>query len=270
MKQTSQKAKKINKILDIKGLSFIADKPILDSINWEVNKGERWILMGANGAGKTSLISTICAYTTPSAGNLTVDGNTYSDCNWQKVREKIALVSSHIKRKIEPYESVLDVVVSGKFAMINYWGRITKNLRAEALQKLEYLKIEHIAKSLWLNISQGERQKVMLARALMLNPSVIFLDEPCAGLDPLARINFIKFLDELSNDKSNKAIILATHYVEEIPTSFTHALLLKNGKVLASGKIKDVLTSKNLSETYGAKCTLKKSKGQFKLTFCDS
>jgi len=265
MKETLQKAKKIKKILDIEGLSFIADKPVIQSINWSVNDGERWVLLGANGAGKTSLISTICAYNTPSCGTLTVDGNTYSSYDWQKVREKIALVGSQLKRNIERYEPVLDVVISGKFAMINYWGKVTKALAAEALEKLERLHIGYLAKSSWGYISQGERQKVMLARALMIKPTVIFLDEPCTGLDPVARKNFVKFLDELAKDKSNKAIIMASHYVEEIPPSFTHAIIIKGGKVLVSGKIKDVMTSANLSEAYGQKCILRKTNGYYRL-----
>lgn len=265
MKKTSQKAKEINKILDIRKLTFIADKTIIDSIDWQVNEGERWVLLGANGAGKTSLISTICAYNTPSSGTMTVDGKTYSDYDWQKVREKIALVGSQLKRNIERDETVLEVVISGKFAMINYWGRISKELAAEAMRKLKYLHIGTLANNRWGYISQGERQKVMLARALMVKPTVIFLDEPCTGLDPAARKNFVEFLDELATDRRNKAIIMATHYVEEIPPSFTHAIIIKNGKVLASGKISEVMTSSNLSEAYGQKCTLRKSRGHYRL-----
>ena len=127
MKKTPQKAKKIKKILDIRELSFeVADKKILDAINLEVLAGERWVMLGANGSGKTSLISTICAYNTPSSGAMTVDGKTYSEYDWQKVREKIALVGSQLQRQIDNDEHVVDVVVSGKYAQM--WSSYTESI----------------------------------------------------------------------------------------------------------------------------------------------
>ena len=262
-------AKQINepkKILDIRNLSFIADKPVIDNIDWTVLDGERWVLLGANGAGKTSLISTICAYNTPSSGEMFVDGKEYSNFNWQKMREKIALVGSQLRRAIDRNEKVVDVIVSGKFAQINYFGRITKKLVLEAYEQMKRFGIEYLVDSGWFFISQGERQKVLLARAMMLKPSVVFLDEPCTGLDPIARRAFVNFLDGLCADKSIPAIIMATHYVEEIPPSFTHAIIIKNGKVLACGEIGKVMTSKNLSEAYGAKCVLSKRNGRYMLS----
>lgn len=256
MKKTNQKAKEKKKILDIQKLCFVTDHPVLSNIDWQVFEGERWVLLGANGAGKTSLISTICAYNTPSSGEMTVDGKTYSNYDWQKVRQKIALVGSQIKRSFGANESVLDVVVSGKFAQINYWGRISNALRQEAIAKLRSLGIARLAPRLWSYISQGERQKVLLARALMLTPTIVFLDEPCAGLDPVARKNFIKFLDKLSKNKKIPAIILATHYVEEIPDSFQKAIALKSGRVLFSGDISDVMSSSVMSRIYSSPCLL--------------
>ncbi len=262
-------AKQINapkKILDVRNLSFIADRPIVDGITWTVLEGERWVLLGANGSGKTSLISTICAYNTPSSGEMSVDGKTYASFNWQKMREKIALVGSQLRRAINRDEKVVDVIVSGKFAQINYFGRITKKLVLEAYGQMKRFGIAHLIDSDWFLISQGERQKVLMARAMMLKPSVVFLDEPCTGLDPIARREFVKFLDKLCSDKTIPAIVMATHYVEEIPPSFTHAIIIKGGKMLASGKIEKVMTSKNLSEAYGAECRLSKRGGFYKLS----
>lgn len=254
------------KILDIRNLCFSTEKPILDDINWTVLDGERWVLLGGNGAGKTSLISTICAYNTPSSGEMFVDGKEYSNYNWQKMRERIALVGSQLRRAINRSEKVMEVVVSGKFGQINYWGKITKQLIKEAFEQMKRFGIAHLVDSDWFLISQGERQKVLLARSMMLKPSVVFLDEPCTGLDPIARKEFVGFLGSLCADKSIPAIIMATHYVEEIPPSFTHAIIIKDGKILAQGKIDKVLTSKNLSEAYGAPCKLSKSKGFYKLS----
>lgn len=265
MKESYKKAKEKRKILDIQSLCFETDKKVLDNVNWTVLEGERWVLLGANGAGKTSLLSTVCAYNTPSSGSMCVNGKTYENYDWQKVRQKIALVGSQIKRNIAASESVLDVVISGKFAQINYWGKVTKALVAEAMAKLRSVGLARIADSQWSYISQGERQKVLLARALMLKPSIVFLDEPCAGLDPVARKKFVNFLDKLSARKDIPAIVMATHYVEEIPPSFTRAIAIKRGRVLACGDIRAVMDSDFLSNLYGAKCVLKKNAGRYSL-----
>ena len=245
MAKATRKAKKI---LDLEEISFIADRPVLKDINWTVYEGERWALLGANGSGKTSLISTICAYNTPSSGRMAVAGREYSACNWQDTRRKIALVGGDLRRRIGATEKVVEVIVSGKFAQINYWGKITRPLVMEAYDKMLRLGIENLIDSDWAYISQGERQKVLLARALMLKPSVVFLDEPCSGLDPIARRDFIEFL-----------------YVEEIPPAFGHALIIKGGEILASGKIAEVLNSANLSKAYGAPCKLSKRANSYSL-----
>lgn len=258
-------SKSAQKILDLRNVGFIADKPVLKNINWTVYDGERWALLGANGSGKSSLILTICAYNTPSSGNMAVDGGEYSACNWQDTRRKIALVGEDLRRRIDPTEKVVEVIIGGKFAQINYRGRITRPLVMEAYGKMLQLGIERLIDSEWAHISQGERQKVLLARALMLKPSVVFLDEPCSGLDPVARREFIKFLDSLCSDRSIPAIVMATHYVEEIPRAFSHAIIMKNGGILASGEIAKVLNSKNLSKAYGTSCKLSKHAGSFSL-----
>ena len=260
--------KNAKKILEIQNLSLYSpdgEKRILDGISLEVSKGERWVLLGANGAGKSSLISAVCGYSMPSECLLRVSGLEYSKDNWQRVRERIALIGTHLHREINPDEKVVDAIIGGKFAMINYWGRITKTLILEAYEKMKQTGIAHLVDASWRFISQGEREKVLIARSLMMKPDVIFLDEPCSSLDPVARRNFVEFMDKLAQKKSLPAIILATHYLEEIPPSFTHALILKNGKVLASGKIADVITSKNLSLAYGAKCKVSKRFGRYSL-----
>lgn len=254
----------MKKILDIKDLCFVADKQIiLKDINWRVNEGERWVLLGANGAGKTSLLSTICAYNTPSSGTMTVADKTYSEYDWQKVRERIAIVSAHLNRQINANELVLETVVSGEYAMLNLWGDVSKSVCNKAVAKLEEFKIAHLAASKWGTLSQGERQKVLIARAMMVNPYVIFLDEPCNGLDPIARSEFVGFMNEISRSKKVPAMVLATHHIEEIPPSFTHALVLKDGAVLASGKIAEIINSKTLSTAYGVKVKVFKKAGKF-------
>lgn len=130
---------------------------------------------------------------------------------------------------------------------------------------MKELGIGNLVDDRWEYISQGERQKALIARALMLKPSVVFLDEPCTGLDPVARAKFVEFLDSLAASPKIPAIVMATHYVEEIPPSFSHAIIIKGGKVLVSGEISKVLTSKNLSEAYGAECALSRRNGRYEL-----
>lgn len=259
----------MKKVLDIRDLSFVvADKQILKGVCWQVQKGERWALLGANGAGKTSLLSTICGYNTPSCGTMSVDGKTYSEYEWQKVRERIAIVSSQLNRQIGPTETVLETVVSGAYAMLNFWGDASAEVCRRAIRKMSELEIGHLAPSLWGRISQGERQKVLIARALMVRPAVIFLDEPCTGLDPVARDRFVAFMDSVSSSGKIPAVVLATHHVEEIPPSFTHAIVLKGGTVLKSGEIGSVVASDTLSEAYGAKCRVSRRGGRFSLRVC--
>ena len=263
-------AKKAKEILEMQNLSlysFESGEKILDKISLTVENGQRWVLLGANGAGKSSLISAICGFSMPDECLLRVSGFEYSKDNWSKVREKIALIGTHLHREINADEKVVDTIISGKFAMINFWGKITKNLILEAYEKMKQMGIEHLIDSSWKFISQGERQKVLIARSLMTKPDVIFLDEPCSALDPVARRNFVRFLDKLGRKKTIPAIIMATHYLEEIPSSFTHAIILKKGAVLASGEINEVLTDKNLTRAYGAKCKVLKDKnGMFSLS----
>ncbi len=261
--------KKAKKILEIQNLSLYSpdgEKLILDNICVDINDGERWVLLGANGAGKSSLISAVCGFSMPSECLLRVSGFEYSKDNWQQVRERIALIGTHLHREINPDEKVVDAIIGGKFAMINYWGKITKPLIFEAYKQMKRFGIAHLIDASWRFISQGEREKVLIARALMMKPDVVFLDEPCSALDPVARRNFVGFMDKLAQKKSIPAIVLATHYLEDIPSSFTHALVLKNGNVLASGKIGDILNSETLSSAYGAKCKVSRRNGVFSLS----
>ena len=258
--------KNAKKILEIEKLSLYAPDSgakILKSISWSINSGERWVLLGANGAGKSSLISAICGYSMPAECLLRVAGLEYSKDNWREVRERIALVGTHLHRGINGGEKVVDVIISGKFAMINYWGRITRQLVLEAYSKMRQLGIAHLIDSEWRHISQGEREKVLIARSLMTKPDVVILDEPCSALDPVARRNFVRFLDRIGRHKTPHAMILATHYIGEIPPCFTHALVLRRGSVMAAGEIGKVVNSETLSKAYGAECKVSRRNGMF-------
>ena len=235
---------------------------ILDDLSWQVKRGEHWTILGANGSGKTSLLSALTAYLTPTAGNVELLGQKYGYSNWPELRRKIGLVSSSIRQWMADDELALQTIVSGKYAMIDYWGRITTSDRRQARRILNQIECGYIADRPWAYLSQGERQRVLIGRALMARPRLLILDEPCAGLDPAAREHFLQFLDRLGRRSHAPTLILVTHHVEEIMPVFSHVLILKAGKVLASGSKRDVLNSAGLSKAFEARVRLRATAGQ--------
>ena len=240
-------------ILAIRDLTIQrGDTRILDAITWSVQRGEHWVMLGANGSGKTSLLSALTGYLSPTCGDVTVLGQTFGESDWRELRTHIGLVSSSVRQMLPDHESALITVIRGKYAMIDYWGRIKAVDRTAATRILRQIEAEHLADRPWLVLSQGERQRILIGRALMARPRLLILDEPCAGLDPVAREHFLAFLQRLGERRGAPALIFVTHHVEEIMPVFTHALLLREGRLLAAGKKRAVLTSARLSETFAA------------------
>jgi len=239
---------------------------ILDGVGWRVARSEHWAILGANGSGKTSLLSALTGYLMPTAGEIFLLGKIYGKSDWRELRKKIGLVSSSVRQMMSGDEPALETVASGKFAMIDFWGRLSRTDRAEAAKLLKQIECGHLAERPWRVLSQGERQRVLIGRALMANPKILILDEPCAGLDPAAREHFLQFLQRLGKSKNAPTLVLVTHHVEEIMPVFSHALILKNGKVLATGKKSTALTAKNLSRAFGAKLRLQLKSGRRAMT----
>lgn len=253
-------------VVEVAGLSVERDgTTILDDVDWRVRQGQNWVILGANGSGKTSLLKALTGYLMPSGGDVRVLGERFGESDWRELRKHIGLVSSSIGQKIPGYENALDTVVSGKDAMIELWGRVTRAERARARGWLEKVECAHLEKRPWRVLSQGERQRVLIARALMAEPALLILDEPCAGLDPVARETFLRFLLRLASGKEAPTLVLVTHHVEEIGPAFSHLLLLKDGRVLAEGPKKHVLTTPLLSNTFGSPLALEKKHGRFRL-----
>ena len=240
-------------ILTVRDLTIRrGDTTILDRVSWEVARGEHWVILGANGSGKTSLLSALTGYLTPTAGDITVLGETFGASDWRELRKHIGLVSSAIRQMVPDEENALTTVVSGKDAMIGYWGDTKLADRKAARSLLRKVETEYLVARPWLVLSQGERQRVLIARALIAKPRLLILDEPCAGLDPVAREQFLTFLNRLGTQRSAPALVLVTHHVEEIMPVFSHALLLREGRVIAGGERARVLTSALLSRTFAA------------------
>jgi iron complex transport system ATP-binding protein len=239
---------------------------ILRGVDWRVDRGQHWVILGANGSGKTTLLKALTGYMSATDGGIALLGRHYGGCDWRELRLQVGVVTSAFATAIPPAEVARDTVVSGKFAQLDLWQAGTKKDRVSAMRWLRRVGIARLADREWMHLSQGERQRVLIARALMARPRLLILDEPCAGLDPVAREEFLQFVDRLARRASRSTgIVLVTHHVEEITPAFTHALLLRRGSVVASGRRRLVLTSDNLSRTFGARMQLDRRGGRFQL-----
>ncbi len=236
---------------------------ILDSLTWRVATGQHWVLLGANGSGKTSLLAALTGYLTPSSGDIRLLGETFGETDWRELRKHVGIVSSAIRQKVPDWDPAELVVIGGKYAMLDYWGPVKKTDRTAAHALMQHTECAHLAQREWRVLSQGERQRVLIARALMGQPAVLILDEPCAGLDPVAREHFLHFLQRLALKKTAPTLLFVTHHVEEILPLFTHALLLRKGRVHTAGPIATTLTSASLSQTFDAPLRLRKNAGRF-------
>ncbi|MDD5350054.1 MAG: ATP-binding cassette domain-containing protein [Chthoniobacteraceae bacterium] len=254
-------------VLSVAGLVLVREgNHILKGIDWQVDPGQHWAILGANGAGKTSLLSALTGYTTPTGGQIDVLGQRYGESNWPELRKQIGIVSSSVRHQMADAEPALLTVLSGKYAMIDYWGRVKSADRKEALEILRQIDAVHLAERPWRVLSQGERQRILIGRALMARPRLLILDEPCAGLDPVAREHFMQFVNRLTTAPTRglpaPTLILVTHHVEEIVDGFSHVLALKAGRVLAAGDRSKLLKSAFLSEVFGEPVRLLRRNGR--------
>jgi iron complex transport system ATP-binding protein len=252
-------------VIEINGLRVERDAPILQGIDWRVEPGQHWVILGANGSGKTSLLSVLTGYLGPTAGTISVLGETYGRTDWRELRTRIGLVSSSIHQLMPPHETALDAVASGRRAMIGMWGEIADAERARADDILRRVEAAQLSGRPWRFLSQGERQRVLIGRALMADPRLLVLDEPCAGLDPVAREHFLGFIERLLAAKDAPAVVLVTHHVEEIAPGFSHVLILRSGRVLASGKREEIMNSAILSRAFEAPVTLSANGARYTL-----
>ena len=241
------------------------DKVILRGLDWRVELGQLWVILGPNGSGKSSLLAALTGYFAPTSGSLSVLGETFGRSDWRELRRRIGLVGPSVAAMIQPSEPALSVVAGGVDGFINLWRRPKPATRALALRLLRLLKVGGLAARPWGHLSQGERQRVLIARALASDPALLILDESCAGLDPIARSEFLVLVKRLPKLKPGLAIVFVTHHVEEILPTFTHALLLRNGAALAAGRMADVLKPSALSKLFGRKVRLTKGRAGWSL-----
>jgi iron complex transport system ATP-binding protein len=253
-------------VIELNALHVERESVILDRIDWCVRRGENWAILGANGSGKTSMLRVLTGYLPPTSGEIRVLGETYGRFDWRVLRERIGLVSSSVHQMMDDNESALKAVISGRYAQIGYWGEVSPRDRRDGLSILRRVEAYALRDRPWRYLSQGERQRVLIGRALMAAPKLLILDEPCAGLDPVARERFLQFLARLYRQRSAPTMVLVTHHVEEIVALFSHVIILKSGAVLAAGPRVRVLNSANLSIAFDAPVRLTSIRGRYSLT----
>ncbi|OJX93758.1 iron complex transport system ATP-binding protein [Salana multivorans] len=225
---------------------------IVDHVTWEVNDGERWVVLGRNGAGKTTILQLASARMHPTSGTVEILEDRLGRVDVFELRPRIGFASAALAQQVPGDELVLDVVLTASYGVTGRWREVYEDLDSERAQTLlDAFGVGHLADRTYGTLSSGERKRVQIARALMTDPELLLLDEPAAGLDLGGREELVAALAELAGDPASPVTVLVTHHVEEIPPHFTHVLLLRGGAVLAAGPIAETLTAENLSATFG-------------------
>jgi len=252
-------------VVDVADVTITRDgNDLLSAVSWRVSQDERWVVLGPNGAGKTTLLGLASARLHPSRGTVHVLGERLGAVDVFEVRPRVGLSSATLADRIPTEETVHDVVVTAAYAVL---GRFREeyealdDVRARAL--LDQLGVAHLAERRYGTLSEGERKRVQIGRALMTDPELLLLDEPAAGLDLGAREDLVRRLGELAQDPSAPTLVLVTHHVEEIPPGITHALLLREGRVVAQGKAAEVLTAQHLSTAFGLPLAVHDEAGRY-------
>ena len=245
-------------VLDLQGVSVVRGATtILDDLSWTVREGERWVVLGRNGAGKTTLLQVASGRMHPTSGTADILGERMGRVDVFELRPRIGLSSAALAEHIPSGELVRDVVVTAAYGVTGRWRERYEELdESRANDLLTVFGVAHLATRYFGTLSEGERKRVQIARALMSDPELLLLDEPAAGLDLGGREELVGALAELARDPRSPVLVLVTHHVEEIPPAFTHVLLLRQGRVEAAGPLEEVLTAENLSETFGLELEL--------------
>jgi len=252
-------------VLELAGVTVRRGSTVLlDDVDWTVEEDERWVVLGPNGAGKTTLLQVASAQLHPTAGVAGILGEVLGTVDVFELRPRIGLTSAALAERIPRQEPVRDVVVSASYSVIGRWREEYHSLDHErAAGLLAELGVGRLAERTFGTLSEGERKRVQIARALMTDPELLLMDEPAAGLDLGGREDLVATLATLAADDEAPAVVLVSHHVEEIPPGFTHVLMLREGRVVVSGPLERELTEEALSETFGMPLLLQYDDGRW-------
>ncbi|WP_406319286.1 ABC transporter ATP-binding protein [Streptosporangium sp. NBC_01639] len=224
---------------------------LLRDIDWTVHEDERWVVIGPNGAGKTTLLQVVGAMLFPSEGIVEILDERLGQSDVFELRSRVGLASAALAEKVPPEEKVIDLVLTASYAILGRWTEeYDSDDVTRAVELIDQFGAAHLIRRRFNTLSEGERKRVQIARALMPDPELLLLDEPAAGLDLGGREDLVRRLSTFAHDPKAPTMVLVTHHVEEVPSGFTHALLLRHGSVVAQGEIDQVMTADNLSRTF--------------------
>jgi len=252
-------------VVELAGVSVVrGDATLLDRVDWVVDESDRWVIIGPNGAGKTTLLQILAAQLHPSSGLAEVLGEVLGSVDVFELRPRIGVASAALADRIPRGERVADVVMSAAYAVLGRWRENYELADLErAVELMNQLRVGQLAYRTFGTLSEGERKRVQIARALMTDPELLILDEPAAGLALGGREDLVATLSVLVLDEFAPATVLVSHHVEEIPPGFTHALMLHAGQVVAAGPLPHVMTEQVLSETFGMQLALDERDGRY-------
>ena len=242
-----------DEVLKLRGVSVRRETSLLlRNVDWTAHENERWIVIGPNGAGKTTLLQVAATLLFPTEGTVEVLGERLGEVDVFDLRPRIGLTSAALAERVPSAEKVIDLVLTASYAILGRWKEEYESADVtRAVELLDALGCAHLIRRRFATLSEGERKRVQIARALMPDPEMLLLDEPAAGLDLGGREDLLRRLSQLARDPKAPMMVLVTHHVEEVPDGFTHAMLLRRGAVLAAGPIPDVFTARNLSRCFG-------------------
>lgn len=239
-------------------------RDIVDHLSWSVSDADRWVILGPNGAGKTTLLQLADTLLHPTSGAVTILGERLGRTDVFEIRPRIGFASSAMARRVPPEETVLDVVLTAAFSVLGRWNESYEDIdERRAMRVLAEWKLDHLADRTFGTLSDGEQKRVQIARAVMTDPEMLLLDEPTASLDLGAREELLALLSGFAMAPSTPAMIMVTHHVEEIPVGFTHVLLMRDGRAVASGPLAETLTAEALTETFGVPIVLTEADGRY-------
>ncbi len=245
----------------------VGGQAILQEVSWTVRRGERWVVLGPNGSGKTTLLKLITGYGFPTTGTALVLGERFGRADLRRLRARIGWVHADSLALIPPFMGVMDVVLAGRDGRLVFYEQGAARERERARENLAHIGAEHLGSRRFATLSTGERQRVLIARALMAEPELLLLDEPCLGLDPRSREEFLGSLAALFTARPDLTILNVTHHVEEITAGYHGVLVMDRGRIVACGPLQETLRTPVLRRIFGEGCRVVSSGGQYSLRF---